>query len=622
MTQGADEYCDLVMKGGITSGIVYPNAVLALAERYRFKNIGGTSAGAIAAAAAAAAALGERRKLLRPEILQGTEAQCGFAGLTAVAAQLRQRGFIFRLFRPARGGGPAFAFVTKLAAGAGPGGAALATFRAIFAIAPVETLVVLSLLLGIAYAVAGTAGLGAAALPALLCAVAGGLFCALSRTARVVRRNCLGLCPGTAAGKGGPALSEWLHQVLQQLSGAGDRPLLFGDLWDAPRYPGEPEGPRALTLSVITSGLSHHEPRSVPFEGSRFWFRRSDFELLFPKALVDWMANEDAAPLTIGGEVFHRLPEGARLPVLVAARMSLSFPLLISAVPLYEAAEWTAAQSDPATASGAADAGKPAALGEALATGGTSSTRVPAKLRLCWFSDGGICSNFPIHLFDAALPRWPTFAIDLTYPGDDAAGDLPEIFLPTENNQGWQRRYAPIAAGPALAEIARFLFTIVATMQNWRDLLQSRAPGHRDRIVHIALGPREGGMNLDMEQEVLDAIAAKGTAAGRKLVENFDFANHWWVRWRNVASGVERFTIEVATGAGPPLSPSYAPARSSALTGEPPPPSYPFTQEQQRDAQARLGMMIEQGELWADTDPDLTRRAPRPLPQLRITPTY
>jgi len=37
----ADKYCDLVMKGGITSGIVYPNAVLALAREYRFKSIGG-----------------------------------------------------------------------------------------------------------------------------------------------------------------------------------------------------------------------------------------------------------------------------------------------------------------------------------------------------------------------------------------------------------------------------------------------------------------------------------------------------------------------------------------------------------------------------------------------------
>ena len=35
--------CDIVMKGGITSGVVYPQAITTLAERYDFKNIGGTS---------------------------------------------------------------------------------------------------------------------------------------------------------------------------------------------------------------------------------------------------------------------------------------------------------------------------------------------------------------------------------------------------------------------------------------------------------------------------------------------------------------------------------------------------------------------------------------------------
>jgi len=50
--------CDLVMRGGITSGIVYPRAIAKLAETYRFRSIGGTSAGAIAAAATAAAAFG------------------------------------------------------------------------------------------------------------------------------------------------------------------------------------------------------------------------------------------------------------------------------------------------------------------------------------------------------------------------------------------------------------------------------------------------------------------------------------------------------------------------------------------------------------------------------------
>ena len=44
--------CDVIMKGGVTSGVIYPKAILKLSERYRFRSIGGTSAGAIAAAAA------------------------------------------------------------------------------------------------------------------------------------------------------------------------------------------------------------------------------------------------------------------------------------------------------------------------------------------------------------------------------------------------------------------------------------------------------------------------------------------------------------------------------------------------------------------------------------------
>ncbi|HYI24518.1 MAG TPA: hypothetical protein VD767_03835, partial [Thermomicrobiales bacterium] len=47
--------CDLVMKGGITSGLVYPKAVVRVARDYRIRDIGGTSIGAIAAALTAAA---------------------------------------------------------------------------------------------------------------------------------------------------------------------------------------------------------------------------------------------------------------------------------------------------------------------------------------------------------------------------------------------------------------------------------------------------------------------------------------------------------------------------------------------------------------------------------------
>src|ERR1700759_431832 len=84
----ADSYCDVVMKGGITSGVVYPKAICALADHYRFRNVGGTSAGAIAAAATAAAEYGRDR--------DGK----GFAELETLPDFLGGEGHLIGLFQP------------------------------------------------------------------------------------------------------------------------------------------------------------------------------------------------------------------------------------------------------------------------------------------------------------------------------------------------------------------------------------------------------------------------------------------------------------------------------------------------------------------------------------------
>ena len=55
---------DLTMEGGTTSGVVYPLAVCELATDFRFRNVGGASAGAIAAALTAAAELGRSSRVL------------------------------------------------------------------------------------------------------------------------------------------------------------------------------------------------------------------------------------------------------------------------------------------------------------------------------------------------------------------------------------------------------------------------------------------------------------------------------------------------------------------------------------------------------------------------------
>jgi len=641
MSQAATRYCDLVMKGGITSGIVYPNAVLALARDFRFKNIGGTSAGAIAAAATAAAALGDRK-----HVASGSSAPCpptlGFSGLERVAAQLSSHGFIFGLFQPARGGRSAYRLIVTLAGNASALRKAFAAAVAVVAIAPLEALLLFGLFLALGYWLAGPAGAAAVLLPSAICAYLGAAIAAALRVARVTRRNLLGLCSGLSSGKEAdkPALTEWLHEVLQSLSGKDiAEPLLFDDLWNAPRYPGEPGTETAITLQMITTGVSHHEPRTLPFTDASFWFLREEFDLLFPQTVVDAMIAMAGAPDRVGGRDYYRLPGKGRMPVLVAMRMSLSFPLLISAVPLHEPVGRRTLRGTEGDALDDGAEAKEATLSQStdsLATGGEMPLSLIEGFRICWFSDGGVSSNFPLHLFDAPLPRWPTFAINLVYPQSDdsppvanpepqSAQDRAEaaVWLPLHNNRGWQRSYSSIARPLALAEVSAFVFGIVGTMQNWRDLLQSRAPGQRDRIVHVALDTVEGGMNLDMSQDILDSISLKGTVAGERLYQ-FSFDNHYWVRWRNVASGLQRYTIQIAASAKmvPPI-PAYTAAFATVRTGAPSPVSYKLrSADAQRTAEALFADLVARGEEWADLGPDLSDGTPRPLPQMQITPIY
>ena len=160
-------------------------------------------------------------------------------------------------------------------------------------------------------------------------------------------------------------------------------------------------------------------------------------------------------------------------------------------------------------------------------------------------------------------------------------------------------------------------------MQNWRDLLLARAPGQRDVHDAVALEGDEGGMNLDMPQAVLERIAGKGTAAG-ECFNAFSFDNHYWIRWRNLASGLQRHTLQVARTHDHTLRiPEYATAYALPESPEATPPSYPFTDYFQRNESARLLLqLVHQGEAWADMQPDLTQGAPRPLPRLTITPIY
>ena len=91
--------CDIVMEGGVTSGVVYPAFVARLAERFTLRSIGGTSVGAVAAIAAAAAQF--KRNRVRKE---GQGEDDGFHILARLPGTLQEtigrNTRLFSLFQP------------------------------------------------------------------------------------------------------------------------------------------------------------------------------------------------------------------------------------------------------------------------------------------------------------------------------------------------------------------------------------------------------------------------------------------------------------------------------------------------------------------------------------------
>lgn len=226
-----DRLCDLVMKGGITSGVVYPKAIELLSHRYRFKNIGGTSAGAIAAVVTAAAEYQRRWK--------GSRA--GFDLLGTLPTELQRpvapgTSKLLSLFQPQ----PAMRRLFSVLIGA------LNKDKTSTRIAQIitgflraywpATLVALVMALAV-----GAFGLGwfaailtlVIALPLLV-----GLWVYGDVTRRLVA-NDLGLCTGLTEDAWNEGLTPWLHALIQKAAGRSlnDPPLTFGDLWDAPGFP-------------------------------------------------------------------------------------------------------------------------------------------------------------------------------------------------------------------------------------------------------------------------------------------------------------------------------------------------------------------------------------------------
>ncbi len=519
--------CDVVMKGGITSGVVYPLALVEFSRSYRLHSLGGASAGAIGAALGAAAEFGRDTG--------------GFERLATVPGQLGD-GRLAALFQAQPATRPLLPLMLSATGHdkPGPGSTGPARVFAVLgaAIRGYPAASVLGLLPGVLLAGWGGIAGGPVASRILfvvlgvLLAVLGWLVAVLLRLSATLTRdlpaNQFGICRGTSAGSG-PGFTDWLSDQLDDLAGLapGERPLTFGQLRG-----------RDIDLRMISTCLSQARPYELPWEAGGFFFDPSTWAGLFPRPVMDALLAAPPARPDDGGATairaweqeeaeaaahvppLRRLPAAEHLPVIVATRLSLSFPLLISAIPLW------------AIDRRAKDA--------------------PRFVQV-WFTDGGLCSNFPVQLFDAALPSRPTFAINL--------GDFPEGVEPSAD----QTRNIEYARNnrsgllPELVEvplsgwgaIAGFAVAAVDTARSWPDGTQLSLPGYRDRIVRVLQSGAEGGLNLFMDAATIKGLAERGRVAAATMVAQFTepryperdpvatgWDNHRWVRYRALLSGL------------------------------------------------------------------------------------
>ena len=646
--------CDFVMKGGITSGVVYPPSVLRLQKRYRFRSIGGTSAGAIAAAVTGAAELARENG--------------GFARLDEIRAELGEPSRLLDLFTPQPLARPLMKVLieTVLEGKPGPGapkeglGKALSRYlgrardafekhlpdsvgRGASLGAAVGLAAALLLLVpGAIWLLIRQPGaetwwrLGEAAAVTGLVGVFGGVLLGrfvvpaveLVRIAlRLPREGFFGLCVGYEGEKRSEVLTTWLANALDFIAGRGREsqgdPLTFLELKGKTVPEGAGTRDVGISLRMVTSSLSFREPYVLPFdERDLFLFSEAEMERFFPARVVKYLvreAPETDQPLPAG---YHFLPRGDKLPVVVATRMSLSFPVLLSAVPLY---------TIPASSF--------IEMRQAKRAGQRFEYEPSRHFRKCWFSDGGISSNFPIHFFVTWSPQRPTFGVNLMdVPAEDKkdgeieierisamdveapAADMPpatieDVHLPRARDTRIFGEWNPVVNFPS------FLLAIFNTARNHRDNMQTRLPSYRERVAQIRLTPQEGGLNLTMTPETIRQIETKGERAGDLLL-NMDFAQHQWVRLRVLMAELEEglFQIGDAFPDRQAFADLFAAADQNRWYR-----STEWSSRERQEAADRMAALLDLLKAWEalPSRAEFFRKdPPKPKPILRVTPPF
>ena len=385
------------------------------------------------------------------------------------------------------------------------------------------------------------------------------------------------------------ALVPWLDTALSDLAGLGEPTVLrFGHLWLGPDYhPPDPVVPRTaeqlarlrqaaehprrrvVNLELITTELVHGVPYRFPLRcdpaeppgrdddrdparPERLFLRRADLGVggteVFPPDVVDALCPASNRLSTTPFDVdtgkpvddLFALPEPWDLPVLFAARLSLALPGLFQAVRVYRLVQTQPARDD---------------YGVRIQHDGADLTypagEDQAWVQELWFSDGGITSNFPVHLFDTPLPLWPTVGIDLGRHPPGAAHQ--DVWLPSP------ARPENSPASPQRGSLVHFATSVLGTALGWSDTEQTFMPAFRGRVAWVRHRPGEGGVNLFMSSATIASLALRGVLAGRRLAERYGSDAHWqvhqWLRLRVALDSLTALRDRVGrAGATPPYS--------------------------------------------------------------------
>ena len=367
------------------------------------------------------------------------------------------------------------------------------------------------------------------------------------------QRNLLDVMAGVPKPTVEKSLMPWLNDCLNSLAGVPDGQVMrFGHLWAGLDYHQRRLSPtsddlaewgrmsqqpdrRLVNLELMTTDLTRQRPFRFPLDATtdddpeQLWIcvdqLREDESQMFPESILKALSDTEFQEVHDGHGVvrkLNKLPQPWDLPVIFAVRISMSLPALFQAVRLYRIRRPAPIQDD---------------FGRTLIDHGQALTLLGPldSAQELWFSDGGITSNFPVHFFDSALPRWPTVSLNLGVHPHEAPHQ--DIWLP----QDWDDLNIPVKTlGGSGFGFGKAIFN---TAMSWRDSLQSALPGYRNRIAQVRTSPGEGGTNLFMPREIIASMALRGALAGARLRTRFRDEDQWnrfrWLRLRTAMSNME-----------------------------------------------------------------------------------